>query len=171
VTGWNGGLGMRTFLEAATGFPAFLFTVPLLVAVGFWLLVAVGAADSRAFDGDADLDALGLGGVPVTVAFSLWTGFAWAGSLGTVILLQPSAFSWLTRALIGLAVLIAAPSIAWCATRVLVRLLRRLHPDEPGPSSPHSVGPTRKARAERQDDGLLRSDHPAPQLHGRRRAA
>lgn len=70
-TGPIGGLGMRTFFMAATGFPTFLFTVPLLVAAGFWLLVAVGAADPRTFDEDADLGALGLGGVPVAVAVSL----------------------------------------------------------------------------------------------------
>ncbi|MCL6738520.1 hypothetical protein [Streptomyces neyagawaensis] len=161
---------MRTFLEAVTGFPTFLFTVPLLVGAGFWLLVAVGAADSRTFDGDADLGALGLGGVPVAVAFSLWTGFAWAGSLGTVTLLQPSAFSWPTRALTGLATLITASSVAWWATRVIVRMLRRLHPDGPGPST-HSVGPIRTASAELADDGALQSDSPVPQLHGRRRAA
>lgn len=126
--GVDRGLGMRTFFEAATGFPTFLFTVPLLAAAGFWLLVAVGAADSRTFDGDADLGALGLGGVPVAVAFSLWTGFAWAGSLGAAVLLEPLASSGPARALTGLAVLVAAPSVSWCATRALVLLLRRLHP-------------------------------------------
>lgn len=162
---------MRTFLEAAAGFPTFLFTVPLLVSAGFWLLVAVGAAHSRAFDGDADLGALGLGGVPVAVAFSLWTGFAWAGSLGAAVLLEPLASSGMSRALTGLTVLLAAPSVSWCAARALVRLLRRLHPDEPGPSSPHFVGPTSTVRSERADDGLVQGDRPAPELHVRRRAA
>lgn len=169
--GVDRGLGMRTFFEAATGFPTFLFTVPLLAAAGFWLLVAVGAADSRTFDGDADLGALGLGGVPVAVAFSLWTGFAWAGSLGAAVLLEPLASSGPARALTGLAVLVAAPSISWCATRALVLLLRRLHPDEPGPSSPDFVGPTRTVRSERADDGLRQSDRPDAELHARGRAA
>ncbi|GKQ38991.1 hypothetical protein [Streptomyces sp. A012304] len=162
---------MWTFLEAVTGFPTFLFTVPLLVAAGFWLLVAVGAVGSRTFDGDADLGALGLGGVPVAVAFSLWTGFAWAGSLGAVVLLEPLASSGPSRALTGLAVLVAAALVSWCATRAVVRLLRRLPPDEPGPSSPHCVGPTRTVRSERADDGLPQGDRPHPELHVRRRAA
>lgn len=72
--GCERGLGMGTFFEAAAGFPTFLFTVALVTALGFWLLVAVGAADSGTFDGDADLGAWGLGGVPVAVAFSLWGG-------------------------------------------------------------------------------------------------
>ncbi|MFF7388504.1 hypothetical protein ACFZAE_08625 [Streptomyces scabiei] len=162
---------MRTFLEAATGLPTFLFTVPLVAAAGFWLLVAVGAADSRTFDGDADLGALGLDGVPVAVAFSLWTGFAWAGSLGAVVLLQPPASSGPAHALTGLVVLVAAPSVSWGVTRSVVRLLRRLRPDEPEPSSPHFAGPSRTVRSERADGGLLQGDHAAPELHARRRAA
>ncbi|MEI5527115.1 hypothetical protein WB401_34715 [Streptomyces brasiliscabiei] len=112
---------MRTFLEAATGFPTFFFTVPLLAAAGFWLLVAAGAVGPRVFDGDADLGALGLDGVPVAVAFSLWTGFAWGGSLGAVVLLEPSAYSGPSHALTGLAVLAVVPPLSWCATRAVVR--------------------------------------------------
>lgn len=171
---------MRTFLEVATGFPTFLFTVPLLAAAGFWLLVAMGAVGSRAFDEDADLGALRLGGVPVAVAFSLWTGFSWAGSLGAVVLLEPSAPSGPARALAGLAVLVVVPPVSWCATRALVRLLRRLPPEEPAPSSPHFAGPARTVRrartvrtvrSERADDGLRQGDRPAHELHAPRRAA
>lgn len=169
--GMDRGVGMRTFLEAATGFPTFFFTVPLLVAAGFWLLVAVGAAGPRTFDGDADLGALGLGGVPVAVAFSLWTGFAWAGSLGAVVLLEPSVSPGPSRALTGLAVLVVAPPLSWCVTRPSVRLLRRLRPDEPEPPSPHAGRPTRTVRSERVDDGLLQGDRPAPELRVHRRAA
>ncbi|GAB2919394.1 hypothetical protein [Streptomyces heilongjiangensis] len=121
---------MRTFLEAATGFPTFLFTVPLLASLGFWLLVAVGAAGPRTFDGDVDLGALGLGGVPVAAAFSLWTGFAWAVSLGAVAALEPLASSGPSRALTGLAVLATASPTAWCATWAVTRLLRRPRPHE-----------------------------------------
>lgn len=140
--GCDRGLGMRTFFEAVTGFPTFLFTVPLLAALGFWSLVAVGAADSDTFDGDADLGVWGLGGVPVAVAFSLWTGFAWSCSLGVAVLLDPVALSGPARALTGLTVFGVAALASWWVTRVLVRLLRRLHPDEPGPSWPDCVGLT-----------------------------
>lgn len=172
MTGLIGGLGMRTFLEAATGFPTFFFTVPLLAAAGFWLLVAMGVAGPRTFDGDADLGALGLGGTPVAVAFSLWTGFAWAGSFGAVAVLEPSASSGPSRALTGLAVLVVVPPLSWCVTRPVVRLLRRLHPDEPEPPSSSHVGrPTSTVRSERVDDGLLRGDRPASELRVHRRAA
>lgn len=149
---------MRTFFEAATGFPTFLFTVSLLAALGFWLMVAVGAADSDTFDRDANLDAWGMGGVPVAVAISLWTGFAWSGSLGLTVLLDPVAFSGPTRALTGLTAFVAAALASWRVTRVLVRLLRRLHPDEPGPSWPDFVGLTCTVRSERADDGFGRAE-------------
>lgn len=135
---------MRTFLEAATGFPTFLFTVPLVAAAGFWLLVAVGAAGSRTFDGDADLGALGLDGVPVAVAFSLGTGFAWAGSLGAVVLLQPPASSGPAHALTGLVVLVAAPSVSWCATDRWYGCCAASVPMNPG--RPRRASPGRPAR-------------------------
>ncbi|MDT0571948.1 hypothetical protein RM704_31610 [Streptomyces sp. DSM 3412] len=144
---------MRTFLEAATGFPTFLFTVPLLAAAGFWLLVAMGVVGSRAFDEDADLGALGLGGIPVAVAFSLWTGFSWAGSLGAAVLLEPSAPSGPTRALTGLAVLVVVPPVSWCATRALVRLPRRLRPDAPPAHGPRDGAGGERRVHRRQDAG------------------
>ncbi|MCX4238410.1 hypothetical protein ACH4Y0_21095 [Streptomyces sp. NPDC020707] len=46
---------MRTFSEAATGFPSLLFTAALVVVLGFWLLVAGWAVRADSFDPDADL--------------------------------------------------------------------------------------------------------------------
>ena len=146
----------------------------LLLLITEWMrsdLVAMGAVGPRTFDRDADLGALGLGGVPVVVAFSLWTGFAWAGSFGAVVLLELPASSGLSRALTGLAVLVVVPPVSWCATRPVVRLLRRLHPEEPEPPSPHFAGVTSTARTERADDGPLPGDRPAPEPHEHRRAA
>ncbi|MDX2757446.1 DUF6332 family protein [Streptomyces europaeiscabiei] len=127
---------MRTFFEAATTYPVFPFTVAMIVVVCFWLLVAVGAAPSGSFDDDADAEVWGLGGVPVSVGFSLVTGAAWLGSLCAAVLLDPLVLSGPVRALTGIAVLIAAPLFAWRVARVLVRPLHRLFPDEPGPSVP-----------------------------------
>ncbi|MEI5525656.1 hypothetical protein WB401_13935 [Streptomyces brasiliscabiei] len=127
---------MRTLFEAATTYPVFPFTVALIVVVCFWLLVAVGAAHSGSFDDDADAEVWGLGGVPVSVGFSLVTGAAWLGSLCTTVLLDPLALAGPVRALTGIAVLIAAPLFAWRVARLLVRPLHRLFPDEPGPSVP-----------------------------------
>lgn len=127
---------MRTFFGAATTYPVFPFTVALIVVVCFWLLVAVGAAHSGSFDDDADAEVWGLGGVPVSVGFSLVTGAAWLASLCATVLLDPLVLSGPVRALTGIAVLIAAPLFAWRVARVLVRPLHRLFPDEPGPFGP-----------------------------------
>ncbi|MFD5569980.1 hypothetical protein [Streptomyces cadmiisoli] len=165
---------MRTFLEAATAFPTFLFTVPSLVAAAFWLLVAVGAAGPRTFDGDADLGKWGLGGVPVAVAFSLWTGLAWFASLGAAFLLDPVVPSsgW-ARASARLGVLAAASTVSWCVTRALVQRLRPHHPDEPGATRPrlHDRGvlagarvesPWARGGAERLARSGRRDAHPQP---------
>ncbi|MFE7765937.1 hypothetical protein [Streptomyces sp. NPDC057438] len=127
---------MRTFFEAATTYPVFPFTVALSVVVCFWLLVAVGAAHPGSFDDDADAEVWGLGGVPVSVGFSLVTVAAWLGSLCATVLLDPLVLSGPMRALIGIAVLTAAPLLGWRVARVLVRPLHRLFPEEPGPSVP-----------------------------------
>ncbi|WP_206307011.1 hypothetical protein [Streptomyces sp. F001] len=127
---------MRGFLEAATGFPALLFTAALVVVGCFWLLVAVGAAEPDSFDRDADLDAWGMGGAPVAVAFSLLTVFAWLLGLGAAILLDAFAASGVLGGLLRITAPVWALLVAWRLTCVFVRPLHRLFPDEPGPSRP-----------------------------------
>ncbi|WP_225859554.1 hypothetical protein [Streptomyces albicerus] len=125
---------MRAFLEAATGFPTLLFTAALVVVVGFWVLVAFGAAGSDSFDADADLRTWGMGGVPVAVAFSLLTVLAWILGLGTAILLDAFVPLGILGGLLRLMVPIGVLLAAWRLTRLFVRPLHRLFPDEPGPS-------------------------------------
>ncbi|MDR3082392.1 MAG: hypothetical protein LBV60_15950 [Streptomyces sp.] len=122
---------MRTFMEAATGLPALLFTAALVVVGCFWLLVAAGATTSDSFDSDADLDAWGLGGVPVTVALTLVTVLAWFLAIGAAVLL---AYCAPAGAVTGILRLMAPPVAlfaAWRLARLLVRPLHRLVPDEP----------------------------------------
>ena len=122
---------MWTFLEAATGLPALLFTAALIVVVCFWVLVAVGATTADSFDSDADLDAWGMGGVPVTVALSLVTALAWFVAVGATVLLADFAP---TGTLTGVLRLLAPPGallMAWRLTRLFVRPLYRLFCDEP----------------------------------------
>ncbi|WAU81435.1 hypothetical protein O1Q96_17585 [Streptomyces sp. Qhu-G9] len=127
---------MRALFEAATGFPSLLFTAALIVILGFWLLVAFGAAGADSYDADADLDAWGMGGVPVAVAFSILTAFAWLLSLGAVILLHAAAPAGVVLGLMKIVVPVGSLLAAWRLTRLFVRPLHRLSPDEPGPSRP-----------------------------------
>ncbi|PWI16866.1 hypothetical protein DI272_23890 [Streptomyces sp. Act143] len=124
---------MRTLVEAATGFPVILCTTALIVVAGFWLLVAVGATAVHSFDADLDLDALGMGGVPVAVAMSLLTALAWLLGVGTALMLDALASTGAAAGVLRLVAPVAALFAAWRLTCLFVRPLHRLFPDEPGP--------------------------------------
>ncbi|MHC3467840.1 hypothetical protein ACYF6T_03910 [Streptomyces sp. 7R007] len=145
---------MGAFLAAVAGFPTILFTSALVVVVAFWLMVAVGAAESHGFDAHAHVDAWGLGGVPVTVAFSLLTAIGWFLSLSATVLLGPLTRSGLVRAPVRVAVLFGALFVAWRLTRVLVRPLRHVFAVVAGPSRQDFVGRTCTIRTGRVDGGF-----------------
>ncbi|MFD4560572.1 hypothetical protein ACFWP5_40715 [Streptomyces sp. NPDC058469] len=159
---------MGAFFAAATGFPTVVFTAALAVVVLFWLLVALGAADAHGIgahahihvhahgtvNGHGDGDSWGLGGVPVTVPFSLLTAIGWLLSLIGDVLLAPLVPSGPARAGLGVAVLIGSLYVSWRATKVLVRPLRGLFPDEHGPSRLDFVGLTCTIRTGRVDAGF-----------------
>lgn len=114
---------MQTFLAAATGLPTILLTTALVVVVCFWLLAAVGVADADSFDGDVDLRAWRMGGVPVTVAFSLLTVLAWSLSVGAAVVLAVFTRTGLVAGVLRLAVPVGALIVAWAATCLIVRPL------------------------------------------------
>ncbi|WP_217238132.1 hypothetical protein [Streptomyces sp. AC555_RSS877] len=120
-------------MTAATGLPTILLTAALVVIVCFWLLVAVGVAATDTFDADADLRAWGMGGVPVSVAFSVLTVLAWsssvAGAVVAAVFMSPGPGAELLRMTVPFAALL----VAWRSTSLLVRPLRRLFPAGPGP--------------------------------------
>ncbi|MGW1557762.1 hypothetical protein ACWCQ1_14795 [Streptomyces sp. NPDC002144] len=142
---------MRAFLAAAVGLPTILFTSALAVVVVFWLLAALGAADHHGFHGHRNVEAWGMGGVPVTVAFSLLTAIAWFVSLSATVLLDPLAPNGLARVAVRAVVLAGAVVAAWWTTRLLVRPLRHLFPDAPGPSRQDFVGLVCTVRTGRVD--------------------
>ncbi|MFB4319821.1 hypothetical protein [Actinomadura sp. 21ATH] len=111
---------MGEFIDVALGFPTALFTFPLIVVAGYWLLAAVGLdvldADTGAGVGDA-LAAARLGGAPVTVAMSALVAVAWFASLAGSALGVPGAVT-----------LPAALAASWLATAALVRAVRRFVP-------------------------------------------
>ncbi|WP_019065128.1 hypothetical protein [Streptomyces prunicolor] len=129
---------MRIFVEAATGLPMILLTTAVIVVVCFWLLVAVGVVALDGFDTDADPTAWGMGGIPVAVAVSVPVVLAWVFGVGATALLialgPGGTAAWALR----LAVAVGAPLVAWRLTRRFVRALRRLFPEERGPSRPTS---------------------------------
>jgi hypothetical protein len=145
---------MRDFFHAAIGFPTFLFTAALLVVIAFWLLVLLGVAGSDGFDHGTSLDALGFGGVPVTVSVSLFAATGWFASLcGQVLLARfgVGAGGGLPGIALGVALLLVSLLIAHRLTRTLVRPLVVLYPDEPVPSRLDFVGRTCVIRTGRVD--------------------
>ncbi|MFP1625966.1 hypothetical protein ACLB9X_12495 [Streptomyces sp. 5K101] len=143
---------MAEFLQATATFPTALFTAALVVVIGFWLLVLMGAVDTDSFDADVDADALNLGGVPVSVSTSLLVALAWFFSLTGSVLLASTGWPDASLHLLG-AVLLAVSLIgSWRLTCVLVRPLAKLFPDEPGPSLHHFVGLTCTIRTGRVDE-------------------
>ncbi|MFW6691862.1 hypothetical protein [Streptomyces sp. MAR4 CNX-425] len=135
---------MGAFVDAALGFPAVVFSFALLVVVAYWLVAAVTGVvgDAGGADGGAGVDAaadargtggltvlpaaLGLGGVPVTVALSLVVAVAWFCALAAGVAVAaagpPAWLAWTARTA-GLALALVA---GWYVTRLLARPLRRL---------------------------------------------
>ncbi|MEU9607495.1 hypothetical protein [Streptomyces sp. NPDC048057] len=143
---------MNAFMAAAIGFPTLFLTAALVVVIGFWLLVLLGAVDHEGFDVDVDAHALHLGGVPIAVSGSLLIAVAWFLSLASGVLLLdadeggadavlPLGFAALGWSLVG----------AWALVRLLVRPLAKLFPDEPGPSRQDFIGLTCTIRTGRVD--------------------
>ncbi|MFD3356364.1 hypothetical protein [Streptomyces fradiae] len=117
---------MGEWAGAAVSFPVFFFTVALVVVIAFWLLVLCGAAGAGAFDGDVPLDALGLGGLPVSVALSAMTGAGWFTALAGRAALDRLTGPGALRAVLSLAVLGAALASGLQAARLLRRLIVRV---------------------------------------------
>ncbi|MFC5219935.1 hypothetical protein [Streptomyces coerulescens] len=122
---------MRTFLAIATGLPTILLTAALVVVLCFWGLVAARLTSTYSFDADLDLRAWGMGGVPVTIALSLLTALAWSLSVGGTLVLVAFTSPGLATGLLRMFVPVLALLAAWRMSRLFVRPLHRLFPDEP----------------------------------------
>ncbi|MGF0319184.1 hypothetical protein [Nocardia fluminea] len=123
---------MGEFFAATLTFPTALFTFALFVVVGFWLLVLVGGTETELLDGGesasitSGLDALGLGGVPVTVAVTGLVTLSWFSSLVGTVAVGAIGLSGIGAVLAGFVVLIVAAVAAVAGTRLVVIPLRRL---------------------------------------------
>lgn len=142
VRGVRGRNPVAEFLAAAVAFPTVLFSSAVLVIAAFWLLVGLGTAEHDIFDGDVDSGALGLGGVPVAVAFSLLVPVAWLTSLTGTVLLDRTGLAGLGRGAASVGLLAGALLLSWYVTALLARPLRRVFAAGPEPSRQDFVGLT-----------------------------
>ncbi|MCX5441508.1 MULTISPECIES: hypothetical protein [unclassified Streptomyces] len=111
---------MGEFVAAAVGFPGLLFTAALIVSCGFWVSVALGRVGADAFDADVELDAWGLGGVPVAGAVSLVIAVAWVATVTGSTLAERVAPDGMTHAALEAVLLIGSPVLGrWVARRLM----------------------------------------------------
>ncbi|MCP2319807.1 hypothetical protein APR12_005182 [Nocardia amikacinitolerans] len=151
---------MGEFLAATLTFPTALFTFALLVVLGYWLLVLVGATEVDAFDGvgsgetdwAADgFDALGVGGVPATVAVTGLVSLSWFASLVGTVAIRAVDLGGAAAMAAGIAVSIAAVVAAVQGTRVVVIPLRRFFRQPVPPSRQDFIGRVCVIRTRRVD--------------------
>ena len=144
---------MDLFLSTAFGFPTVLFTPMLIVVLGYWIFVVVGAADTETLDsvdsgGDAAglsavLSKAGLGRVPVTVALTMLICVAWFVSMmGSIVTSLIGTTSTPMLWALGAVVLLIALVAAWAVTSGVVMGFQRFLPQRKGDSKHELVGRT-----------------------------
>ncbi|MFI6219976.1 hypothetical protein ACIBEH_05410 [Nocardia salmonicida] len=137
---------MGEFFATTLTFPTALFTFALFVVLGFWLLVLVGGTETEVLDcaesGSAvgSLDALGLGGIPVTVAITGLVTLAWFSSLVGTVAVGAIGLAGFGAVLAGFVVLIVAAVAAVAGTRLVVIPLRRFFRADTQPSRQDFIG-------------------------------
>lgn len=126
---------MKEFLDIALAPPTVVFTV-LLVLVAFYWVLAILGLDLLETDVDL-LGAVGLRGIPSSIAISLFTAFTW------FLCLSGYAFGdelpW-DGGPLGLLVVPGALAGGWLATRLMLNPLRYVLPEPKVPSRHDFIG-------------------------------
>lgn len=151
---------MDLFLQSALAFPTVLLTFLLCVATLYWLVAALGIFDIDMLDGDVPdgdgfqleglaglLMKLGLGGVPVTVIFTLLVFFGWFVSYFIELLLLRHLPLGLLRYPLGLVVMLVALVPAVIVTSWLCRPLRKLFRKVSAPTARSFIGQVAQVRS------------------------
>lgn len=155
-------VGVDLFLSTAFGFPTVLFTPLLIVATLYWLLVALGTADTELLDSSGEagealgfsavMARVGLGRVPATVAITLLVLVAWFVSmLGSIMVSVLDLESTALLLLLGLVVLLIAIVGAWAVASGVVMGLARFLPGRAKSAEHELVGRTCTIRIGRAD--------------------
>ena len=129
---------MDLFIDICTRAPTLVFTVMLLIAVGYWLIVMIGLAELDVLSGLGEgdlgevggmsglLSKLGLDGLPLTLIFSGVALVGWTISyFADLLLLQYFPFEGLRWAF-SVGVVVGATLIALPVTGLLLHPLKKL---------------------------------------------
>lgn len=151
---------MGNFMEAVTAYPTAVFTVLLLVVLGYWLLALLGLVDFDALGGDlemqvrGDIDgvelgavasyvvAMGLNGVPFSIVISLLVLIGWVLSSLAGQWLMPLVPTWPLQWLVGTAVLLGSLAVAVLVTARVIRPMRGLFVTHQAQANESLVGRT-----------------------------
>ena len=163
---------MNRFLDAATGYPTAILSVLLLVVVGYWVLAMMGWVDFDSGDVDielqsqADVDAgelstlagyvmaLGLNGVPFSVAVSLLVLLSWTVSCMAGEWLMPWVPTLPLQLLVGTGVLLASVGLGIVLTAQLIKPMRGLFVTHQAVGNASLVGQACKILSQSVDDRM-----------------
>ncbi len=161
---------MNRFLDAVISYPTAILSVLLLVVLGYWLLAMMGWVDFDSGDVDvelqsqADMDsgelstlagyvvALGLNGVPFSVAGSLLVLIAWTASAMAGEWLMPWVPTLPLQLLVGTGVLLASVGFAIVLTAQIIKPLRGLFVTHQAVANASLVGQTCKVLSQAVND-------------------
>lgn len=160
---------MDRFIDAAIGYPTAILTALLLVVLVYWLLALVGWVDfessgiDMALELQADGDpgeistlagymvAMGLSGVPFSIAVSVLVLVAWTLSCLAGEWLMPMVPTLLLQIVVGTVVLLLSVALGILATALLVRPLRGLFVTHQAMGNASLVGQTCTVMSQRVD--------------------
>ncbi|WP_106402333.1 DUF1449 family protein [Actinocorallia populi] len=126
---------MNEFLDIVLAPPTVVFTVLLVLVVGYWVLTILGL---DLLETDVDLlGAIGLRGLPSSVVISLFVAFTWFLCLTGYAFLDELPWD---GGPLDLLVAPVALTGGWLATRLLVNPLRYLLPEPKVPSRDDFIG-------------------------------
>lgn len=135
---------MGSFMDAVTAYPTAVFTVLLLVVLGYWLLALLGLVDFDSLGGDLELEvrgdidgvdlgnvasyvvAMGLNGVPFSIVVSLLVLVGWTLSSLAGQWFMPLIPTWPLQLLVGTGVLLVSTALSILVTARLIRPMRGL---------------------------------------------
>lgn len=151
---------MGNFWDAVTAYPTAVFTVLLLVVLGYWLLALLGLVDFDSLGGDLELEvrgdidgvelgnvasyvvAMGLNGVPFSIVVSLLVLVGWTVSSLAGQWLMPLIPTWPLQLLVGTGVLLASTALSILVTARLIRPMRGLFVTHQAQANASLVGRT-----------------------------
>jgi len=160
---------MDAFLANISSFPVSVYTIGLVVIVGYWLIALVGLFDLDFISAEVDIDfdtdvgelgtlaglltTLGLSGVPITIVISLLVMNGWfiCYVISKFFPHFPDLFSWI-EFLIDLGIVIVSFMLSILVTSPMVRPLKKIfNKINNDPISRSVIGRTCRIRSSRVD--------------------